>query len=519
MAQEMPLVEQLAAVATLGTRRAPLPKELAWPHASLAPLGANAAAPETTLLRAAIAGALWDAAGGRSAPAVASGVARDFPPASGRAVSEPAAWRLARITGGEHPYLLAEWFELAAAGDRVLPARWLPLVLEHVPPELRRDAATVLGPAASWLAARHPRWLVDAPLQSPSDARWKEGSTRERVADLEAVRKHDRVRSRAWLRTTWEQDPPDAREAFLGVLRHTVEPADEELLEMALDDKRKAVRESAVECLARLPDSAFARRQNARVDGLIDFPAEGGGLLSKLRKRKLQIELPTAPDKAAQRDGIDLKVPAARKIGERTFWLAQLVSMLPPRHWTTRFACTPPEFLEAVAATDFARELLEALSAAAVRHPDGEWTLALARAWLEMAAEPQAVLAQLEAMARALPPAARLDFLKAIVPEPKARSTGQAWSLLSSVDVRWDAALTRLACAMLAQVAANEKATWSQPRNSLDTWARNCDRQAGAQGAATLLEKFAEGHPWRNALEQFNDIVAFRATMQQELTS
>src|SRR5690348_5116702 len=72
MAQEMPFVEQLAAVATLGTRRAPLPKELAWPHASLAPLGANAAAPETTLLRAAIAGALWDAAGGRSAPAVAS---------------------------------------------------------------------------------------------------------------------------------------------------------------------------------------------------------------------------------------------------------------------------------------------------------------------------------------------------------------------------------------------------------------------------------------------------------------
>ena len=52
MAQEMPLVEQLAAVATLGTRRAPLPKELAWPHASLAPLGSNAAAPETTLLRA-----------------------------------------------------------------------------------------------------------------------------------------------------------------------------------------------------------------------------------------------------------------------------------------------------------------------------------------------------------------------------------------------------------------------------------------------------------------------------------
>jgi len=518
MAQEAGF-DKLAALATLGTRRAPLPKELGWPHESLAPVGAREAGAETLLLRAAAAGALWSAAGGRTAPAPASGVAADFPPRAPREISEPAAWRLARIAGGEHAYLLAEWFELAAAGGRVLPARWLPLVLENIPPEARRDAAAVLGPAAPWLAARNPRWVASAPVHEPSDDRWREGSTAQRIAELESVRQRDPARSRVWLRATWETDPPDAREAFLAVLRKTVEPGDEEFLEMALDDKRKAVRQSAIECLARLPESAFARRQHMRIDALLDMEGGSGGLLSKLRKRKLTVELPVAPDKAAQRDGIEPKVPAARKIGERAFWLAQMVALVSPGHWGTRFGCGPAEFLEAVAATDFSRELLEALTEAAARHPDAGWTLALTRAWLGCGVETPMVQAQLDALAGALPSAGRLDFLKAIVPEPKARSAGHAWSLLSTVDVRWDAELTRLAGQMLAQVAANEKASWSQPRNQLDTWARNCDRQAGVAFVLPLLDKFPDGHSWRNALEQFNDIVAFRAAMQQELTT
>ena len=324
--------------------------------------------------------------------------------------------------------------------------------------------------------------------------------------------------SRAWLRTTWEQDPPDAREAFLNVLRKTVEPADEEFLEIALDDKRKAVRVAAVDCLARLPDCALVRRHLARVDPLLDLPAESGGIFSKLRKRKLQVTLPEAPDKAAQRDGIEPKVPASRKLGERAFWLAQLVALVPPAHWTRRFDCDPAAFLEAVAATDFAHGLLEALTEATGRHPDPEWTVAIARALLGSGGDMNFVLTQIVTLASAIPAAQRVAFFDAMVREPKARSDGHAWALLSTVDARWDVELTRQALVMLAQVASNEKASWSQPRNALDTWARNCDRHAGAAGIAPLLEKYPEGHSWRNALEQFNDIVAFRAAMQEELT-
>jgi hypothetical protein len=511
-------LEKLVAVATLGTRRAPPGRILEWPDDSLAPVGAREQSAETRLLRAAAAGALFDAAGTRAAAGANSLAARDFPAAGTEPVSEIAAWRLARIIGGEHRSLLGEWFSLAAASGRVLPPHLLPLVLEHVPPEERPGAGGVLGPAASWLAARHPRWFADAPVREPSDARWKEGTLRERLTELEAVRRIDRVRSRAWLRTTWEEDAPDAREAFLNALLPTIAPDDEEFLEFALDDKRKSVRQAAAEALSRLPDSAHARRNLASLGTLIDLGAEKGGLLGLGRKRKLVVELPTAPDKAAFRDGIEAKVPANRKIGERAFWLVQRVARVPPDYWCVRFGCDARTFFDAVLATDYAQELALALTEAATRHPRREWALLLAQHWirsLEDFAQVSGIVATLIASA---PPAERADIVEAIVHEANAQSSGYVQHLLTTLDFPWSARLTDLAFDHLARFAAATGGQWALYRNSLDAWARYCDRATGARRGAALFEKCGEGHAWRNALEQFNDIVAFRVAMQQELS-
>jgi hypothetical protein len=107
------------------------------------------------------------------------------------------------------------------------------------------------------------------------------------------------------LRSTWDTDAPEAREAFLTILAEEVGTDDESFLEFALDDKRKAVRLAAADLLARLPESGHARRMLARLESLIELEAPHGGILGKLRKRKLRVDLPAAPDKAAQRDGID----------------------------------------------------------------------------------------------------------------------------------------------------------------------------------------------------------------------
>ncbi len=94
------------------------------------------------------------------------------------------------------------------------------------------------------------------------------------------------------------------------------------------------------------------------------------GFLGKFTKRNLIIDLPTAPDKAAQRDGIDVKVPAHRKLGERTFWLVQMVELSQPIDWTTRFQCDAATLIEAAMATEYANELLDAFGESAKRQGD-----------------------------------------------------------------------------------------------------------------------------------------------------
>jgi hypothetical protein len=509
--------DKLTGIATLGTRRAPLPRDIPWPDDSLAAVEKLSPSAETRLLRTVAANSLFEGAGTRAAPEAVSGAAADFPQPGADLLPERAAWRLARIVSGEHPHLLAEWFTLAAASGRVLPPHLLPLVLEHVPPAARANFGAVLGPAARWLAVRHPTWSAAVPVTEFADSAWQEGSLPERVALFAALRKQDTPRSRAWLSATWDTDPPEAREAFLQALLPTVENQDEEFLEMALADKRKGVRQAAIEALTRLPESAHARRNLARVEPLLSLSAEPTGLLGKLRKRKLAVELPQAPDKAAQRDGVELKVPAAAKLGERTFWLMQMVCAVPPAHWCRRFACDAQTFLDAVLATDFKVELLNALTLAATRHPDAGWLTLLTRTWAASGRDFAERLQAVQALVRAASPEQSAGLAEMLITESKDDQFGLASTVLDSLDFAWSAALTRTAFEKLGAVAGDERATYPQPRNALDAWARHCHVAEGAVRGAALAARCGELHRWRNALDQFNEIVAFRAAMHEEL--
>jgi hypothetical protein len=334
---------------------------------------------------------------------------------------------------------------------------------------------------------------------------------------LAGIRKRDRARSIAWLRSTWDTDAPEAREAFLTILAEEVGTDDESFLEFALDDKRKAVRLAAADLLARLPESGHARRMLARLESLIELEAPHGGILGKLRKRKLRVDLPAAPDKAAQRDGIEAKPPASRKIGERAFWLAQMLAMVPPAHWCRCFDCDAQTFLDAALATDYANEILSALTEATVRNSQGEWSQALALTWMASSQEMPEVMLALYKLAKAAPSVERAALIERQLRDAKPANADYISHLLDSVEMRWNETITKLAFDHLANLVASSKENWSQSRNRLDSWARRCDIGVGAQRAAALLDKCGEDHSWRNALEQFNDIVAFRAAMHKEL--
>src|SRR5439155_3057610 len=87
-------------------------------------------------------------------------------------------------------------------------------------------------------------------------------------------------------------------------MRSGLSPGDEPLLERALDDKRKPVRDAAAKLLARLPSSAFAHRMITRVAALVSYQPASKGLLRK-KASALTVTLPSGePDAAAKRDGL-----------------------------------------------------------------------------------------------------------------------------------------------------------------------------------------------------------------------
>jgi Family of unknown function (DUF5691) len=518
MATPLTSWERLAAIATLGTRRAPLPKDALWPEESLAAAANESTAPEMALLRAAAATWLWDVAGARAAAQSAESGQVSVPAPSQPLASEAASWRLARMIGGERPELLQEWFELARSARKTLPTHWLPVVLDGVAPKLRNAFPEVLGPAAAWLASQHPEWSVAPIVTVPSQDRWQEGTLIERRAELAAMRERDPARGRAWLESTWASDPADAREALLGALQIGLSAEDEPFLEAALDDKRKGVRQAAAECLARLPGSAHAQRNLARLEGLLVMEEPKGGLLARFRSRKLIVQLPAALDKAGVRDGLEAKPPAQRKIGDRAFWLEQMVELVPPCHWCERFGCDAPTFVAAAVETDHAGELLSAFSLAATRYPDVEFIGALCDAWLKSANDPPVIAQAVARLVSALPAEIRSETFEAQLRKVSERDFDAMFQMTMNYDLPWSASATTFALKTLGKRVAGDSQQYAHARNTLDTWGRRCDVPTASAVLPDMLAGAAEKPAWRNALEQFDDIVQFRAAMRKELT-
>jgi hypothetical protein len=507
--------EKLTSVVTLGTARAPVQIESLWPDPSIAHPSDSV---EHSLLRVAAATYLWQAAGARAAPQSQASQRPPFEAAPSTQAKETAAWRLARMINGEHADLVSEWLAAARESSLVLPPQWLPVVLDALSPELREQFSEVLGPIGAWLASQDPRWAFRPASNEPSEERWTTGSLAERSAELKNLRATDPARAREWLQASWASDPPEAREQFLAILLVGLTSADEPFLEHALDDKRKGVRTAAVECLSRLANSAHAKRNLARLAPLIELEPKKTGLLSGLRRRKLEVRLPDAPDKAAQRDGVELKPPAARKIGERVFWLTQMVAMAPPQYWTEHFDCDAPTFIGAALATDFGPELLNALTDAVARHPNPEWLDALNAAWLESKADAGPIIQAISVLLKAAHSGQRMQLLEAQIRTLGVARFDIALGLLQTVDTSWSAALTRLALEQLREVSQRQRQQWSLPRNTLDDWARRCDVEIAMSMLSALLDACPADSPWRNALEQMNDTVEFRTAMLKELS-
>lgn len=355
------------------------------------------------------------------------------PPLDRPEVGEEAGATLAALVAGTWRQLLPEWLEACAARGRRVPSVQLPSLLDLAVAQraLRPLVLGALGDRGRWLAAQRPewRWAVGAAAgEVPDDpARaWDEGTSAERRALLAAVRAVDPDLGRSLVESTWPTDKADERAAFVGLLVPELSMADEPFLEeRARIDRARDVRQAAATALAHLPASRLAARMQQRARDHVD---------SRRLPGELAVRLPEELPAAWMADGVERA--ARRHVGERAWWLRQVVASTPLDTWGPA-----SEAVAAASRADHGDVLLLGWAAAATRQRRGDWAAAL----LDVPAGPEP-----EGLLRILDPVPRAVWLaRALEAAPGPQAAGLV-SLCAEVPRPWPSSLVQVAAGRAA---------------------------------------------------------------------
>ncbi|MEU8813348.1 DUF5691 domain-containing protein [Actinoplanes sp. NPDC048796] len=305
-------------------------------------------------------------------PAVAAAPVETTAPLPG-----PAGARLMRILGEGVPggaqlaqELLSQWLAAARELGAHVPPVALPALLDAGRRNsiIRPALAQVAGARGVWLAGMRDewRWLRDE-AQSPSPAAafdWQTGSSGERLGHLTALRATDPGGARELVESTWSRDSSDDRARFIAALATGLSMADDPFLERALDDRRKEVREAALELLRRLPGSGLRDRMAQRARAAVRRERRVIG------SDRLIVTPPGELDPGLRRDGV-ASTPA-RGTGVSAWLLEEIVAGAPLDTWSD-----PATMLRLARGNDWESPLLHGWAKAAVAQEEVAWATIL----------------------------------------------------------------------------------------------------------------------------------------------
>ena len=207
---------------------------------------------------------------------------------------------------------------------------------------LRDALATALGPRGAWLASLNPDWRYAAAGAAATaddpERVWQEGSVAQRLALLRAIRADDPARARDMLRAQLGELPAKERLELVEVLGHRLGADDAPLLEGLLKDRSRDVRQTAASLLALLPASAHAQRLVAWLAPLVTVKR---GLMS----RTWRVDAPAEADPGWAAATIDTARPQHDALGERAWWLYQLVRLVPLSWWVAHTGMSAAELV------------------------------------------------------------------------------------------------------------------------------------------------------------------------------
>ncbi len=282
--------------------------------------------------------------------------------------------------------LLDEWLAAVVKREKLIPPEFLPDLLTFGAANgiFKRRVRAVMGNRGQWLAERNPAWhsmadIADGEMSLANEAAridaerlWRSSDLDTRIQLLESVRRRDAEFGRTLLESTWRQDNATERAQLLACLYIGLSQSDEPLLEAALDDRSKEVRPVARRLLGRLPESRLTARMIARTGSLVTPAQRPRGI----GRDRLIVQSPRGYSAEMVRDQIERRDPNGQW-DERLYWLLQMVSAVPLRHWTSEWELTPTEIVNAECESEFRAVLLSGWMNALTPEDDPAWAQAL----------------------------------------------------------------------------------------------------------------------------------------------
>jgi hypothetical protein len=426
-----------------------------------------------------------------------------------------AARYLQQILEGQFPHLLSEWLEKAEIARQHVPEMLLPSLLDkgRQQRELRPSVLPVLGQRGRWLAAQNPDWNYAVALTTEAD--WETGTPSARLLYLQDLRSHNPDHARELLQSTWKQETASDRAKFLETFRNGLSLADEPFLEDGLSDRSKEVRRVAVDILASLPDSRLCRHVMEHTCRYLSLEREVSSL---------HVQLPDHLDETLIQLGFELKPLSSvnNKVGERGWWLLQMLGATPLSTWTEQWQMSPQQIVKLAQSHEWQNVLLDGFALAAKRQGNHEWLEEVIRVWFagQKSISRNVVLVDLdtEALVNALS-SDRRDALLIDLFQTFHRRINDSlviWLLRSSSKL-WSVDLARLVLDGLEEHLNNTK-TFSNSdwelRSALKEFAHFIPVSLTSE-VIGLRERLANDSHWMNSMNDLIALLEFRKDMIQ----
>lgn len=273
--------------------------------------------------------------------------------------------------------LLKEALLLVQRKQKHLPPSLLPALfnLGKSAPLLAPSILSASGHRGLWLAQLNDEWryLLHGQAQLPRDL-WEHGNTAERLAFIAQLRAQNPAEARTLIKDALTDLDARDRSSFISILRSGLSASDETFIEEQLRDRSKEVRLLAADLLAHLPDSAFVKRMQERLNASLSQER-------KLFRRQWKLEPPEQFAADWKADALEEGRTQSESLGPKAWWLFQIARATPLAWWEQHLELSPDELLAWALGSDWSLALIRAWHQALLREKNVAWAQAFLQRW------------------------------------------------------------------------------------------------------------------------------------------